>query len=392
MSWTSARELQAQVSRLWERGELLREAIEEKNRFPLRLVLKGPASDDLGKQFDAVRSWIRELEKLPHVCILWREFNHRVVGRQRLPQWVHISKLDEALALIGKREDYARFERMVERTRERQPELLPWLEKRPLQALDVAAQWDKLLAVVEWVRSHPRPGVYLRQVDLPGIDSKFIESQRGVLGELLDLILPPAAIAAEHSGVSRFAQRYGFREKPQRIRFRPLDPKLVPGLPLADLTLDADSFAALELPLARVFITENEINFLCFPPAEASIVVFGAGYGWDALARAGWLRRCRILYWGDIDTHGFAILDQLRSRFEHVESLLMDHATLFAHEAMWGEEADPVSHELSRLTDEERALFEQLRKDEIRPKLRLEQERIGFDRVKKALARVLERG
>ena len=390
MSWTTSRELKAQVSRLWERGELLREAIREKDRFPLRLFLKGPTSDDLGKRFEAVRTWIRDLEKLPHVCILWREFNHHIVGRQRLPQWVHISKLDEALALIGKRDDYARFARMVERTRERLPELLPWLDKRPLQALEVEAQWEKLLAVVDWMRRHPRPGIYLRQVDLPGIDSNFIESQRAVLGELFDLVLPPAAIAIEHVGVDRFALRYGFREKPQRIRFRALDPKLLPRLPLSDLTLDVDGFAALALPLAHVFITENETNFLCFPPTAASIVVFGAGG--DALARVEWLRRCRIHYWGDIDTHGFAILDQLRSRFDHVESLLMDRATLFAHEAMWGEEADPVSHELPRLTADEQALFEQLRKDEIRPNLRLEQERIGFEWVRKAVARVLKQG
>lgn len=71
-----------------------------------------------------------------------------------------------------------------------------------------------------------------------------------------------------------------------------------------------------------------------------AIAVFGAGYGWDTLAQAKWLAQCRIGYWGDIDTHGFAILDQLRHRFGQVESLLMDRATLMAHEALWGEECD----------------------------------------------------
>ena len=33
---------------------------------------------------------------------------------------------------------------------------------------------------------------------------------------------------------------------------------------------------------------------------------------------------------GDIDTHGFAILDTLRARFDHVESFLMDRDTLMA--------------------------------------------------------------
>ena len=97
---------------------------------------------------------------------------------------------------------------------------------------------------------------------------------------------------------------------------------------MPDVTLDAESFADLDIPVRRVFITENETNFLAFPPACEAIVIFGAGYGWDALATAHWLARCGIHYWGDIDTHGFAILDQLRARFEHVESFLMDRDNL----------------------------------------------------------------
>jgi hypothetical protein len=241
--------------------------------------------------------------------------------------------------------------------------------------------------VVRWLADHPRPGIYLRQVDIPGVHSKFIEAHRAVLSELLDLALPPEVITAERTGVGQFAARYGFLDKPARIRFRVLDDRirLLPGPTRPDITLDADSFAGLDLPLRRVFITENETNFLAFPPVAAAIVIFGAGYGWEALARAAWLACGAIHYWGDIDTHGFAILDQLRSRFESVASFLMDRDTLMAHEAYWGEETDPVLHDLPRLTVEERALFDDLRDSRIRKKLRLEQERVGFDWVTQAL-------
>ena len=95
-----------------------------------------------------------------------------------------------------------------------------------------------------------------------------------------------------------------------------------------------------------MFIAEYETNFLVFPAAADAIVIFGAGYGWDALAKAGWLSRCAIHYWGDIDTHGFAILDHLRRRFDHVVSFLMDRPALMAHEALWGSEPDQVIHDL----------------------------------------------
>lgn len=141
----------------------------------------------------------------------------------------------------------------------------------------------------------------------------------------------------------------------------------------------------LQLDLARVFVTENETNFLAFPPVEKAIVIFGAGYGWEALARAAWLQRCPIHYWGDIDTNGFAILAQLRARFAHVESMLMDRATLHAHEPQWGREDSPPPADVSRLTAEESSLYEELRDHCIRPFLRLEQEHIGFGWLEKAL-------
>jgi len=83
-------------------------------------------------------------------------------------------------------------------------------------------------------------------------------------------------------------------------------------------------------------------------------VIFGAGYGFERLDRARWLGELRLCYWGDIDTHGFAILDALRARFDHVESFLMDRSTLLAFESLWGTEDSPIDRELPRLTAQER--------------------------------------
>ena len=391
MDWTTPRDLKAQLSRLWERGELLRLLVTCEAGFPLRLVLKGPSSSELTGRFEAVRGWTAELATVPHVRIEWREVRHRVQGLQRLPEQVWVDTLDDALTLLGKRRDAERLSRLVEVTRTTVPALLPWLARRPLRAIDLAGEWSRLLAVVRWLVEHPRPGIYLRQVDVPGVHSKFIEAHRAVLHELLDLVLPADMRPADHAGVGQFARRYGFLDKPTRIRFRVLDERirLLPGCAARpDVTLDAHSFAGLDIPVTRVFITENETNFLAFPPAGEAIVIFGSGYGWDALAGARWLGRCAIHYWGDIDTHGFAILDQLRSHFDHVSSFLMDRETLNAHEAHWGEEPDQVLHDLPRLSAEERALFDGLRDNRIRKGLRLEQERVGFQWVIDALSRV----
>ena len=64
-----------------------------------------------------------------------------------------------------------------------------------------------------------------------------------------------------------------------------------------------------------------------------------------------------IVYWGDIDTHGFAILDRLRSRHPGVTSIMMDSHTLLAHRKQWVREPVPTRRALERLTPNEGALY-----------------------------------
>jgi len=394
MSWTSAADLRAQVQRAWDRGDMLRATVDDAESWSLRLTLKSPDAADLADRFEEVREWVHAVSQVPQVRIEWREWNHRVQGLQRLPAAVWLDTLQDALAFAGKTLDAERFAAVWQQTTVLQPALLAWLSRRPIQALGLADRWERLLAVVAWLRAHPRPGVYLRQVDVPGVDSKFIETHRGVLAELLDLALPPETIETDATGAARFTRRFGFADKPVRIRFRLLDPALpsLPGCPaspgaLPDITLDAASFAALTLPVERVFITENETNFLAFPPVAGALVVFGSGYGWDALGRAEWLHRCPLHYWGDIDTHGFAILDQLRGELPGTTSFLMDRETLLAHRPHWGEEPDPARRDLPRLNAQEAAVYDDLRSGRFAPRLRLEQERVGFGWLTERLGR-----
>ena len=392
MTWTGPKELKAQLARLWERGDLLRDAVTGNPRFPLRLSLKSPSSADITDRFNEVRAWAAELAATDLIRVEWQELRHRVQGAQKMPACVWVETLEDALRSLGKRKDWDRFSAQVSATRQAHPALLPWLEKRPLQALELSAEWPRLLTVVAWFVDHPRPGIYLRQVDLPGVHSKFIEAHRSVLAELLDMALPANAVDISKTGISQFSARYGFLEKPTRIRFRVLDPAIraVPGSGCPDVTLDADSFGRLELAVQRVFITENETNFLAFPPIRDAIVIFGAGYGWDALARSHWLKNCPLHYWGDIDTHGFGILDQLRGYFNHVTSFLMDRATLDAHASVWGSEDKPLRIDLHRLTPEESTLYDDLRDNRIRVGLRLEQEHIGFHWLAHRLEQLLD--
>src|SRR5262249_982693 len=147
---------------------------------------------------------------------------------------------------------------------------------------------------------------------------------------------------------------------------------------LSDLTIPASDFAALNIAARYVFITENEVNGLAFPDFAEAIVVFGLGYGLDLLQSAAWMAGARIYYWGDIDSHGFAMLDRLRGGFPKAQSLLMNRETLMAHGSFWVREDAPCRTALCHLDRDEQALFDDLVHDRLGQNVRLEQERVSY--------------
>jgi hypothetical protein len=397
MAWTTPDDVRAQVQRLWDRGRILATRLGGEPLFPHVLRLARPQVRELSDRFADARAWIRTLEEGSKSAVgagyevVYTEVNHRQLGMNRVPQSLVVPSEQDALALIGKRRQAEAFDRLVRATEDTHPELLPWIAKRPLDLLEHADAWERILAVVTWFRTHPRPGIYARQIDVAGVHTKFIENYRRLLAELLDLVLPAQAIDPSSEGAQAFERRYGLLGKPTLLRFRVLDERLrIHGLD--DITVPVAQFAQLDLSIRRVFITENEINGLAFPSAEAGIILFGLGYGVDRLGLVPWLRDKDVFYWGDLDTHGFAILDSLRLILPSARSFLMDRETLLRHRALWVEEPDRYDKPLLHLTPDENGVFEDLRLDRLGVRVRLEQERIAFGHVARTLASLLSEG
>jgi hypothetical protein len=388
-SWTTPRDLRDQVLSFWNRGRILAAGITGEPLFPLKLTMRRPDATALGQSFDAVRGWIRELEENSRAGrgfgydIEWADINHRQLGRNRMPGRISVPTESDALRLIGKERDGRRFRKLADATTGQFPALAPWVSRKPLVLLDHASDWPRILDVLAWFRAHPRSNLYLRQVDIPCVDTKFVEARMRLFSELLDIVLeraeePPSTVA------QTFEQKYGLRAKPQTVRFRALDSRLaIAGL--TDIAISASDFAALNVAARHVFITENEVNGLAFPDFPDAIVIFGLGYSVDLLQAASWLAGTQIHYWGDIDTHGFAMLDRLRSAFPAARSLLMDRETLMAHHALWVHEQIPSRATLSRLDPDEQALFDDLVNDRLGENVRLEQERVSYALLERSL-------
>lgn len=391
MNWTTPSEIADRVMRLWNKGHLLGSILTGEALFPKSLPIRRPDSRAMAEQFEDVRVWIRELDRGSRAKrgfgydLEWNHINHRQLGQNRVPASISIPTEADALRLIGKEKEARRFRTLTETILRQFPSLKVWLARYPHQVLDRAADWERILAVLAWFGEHPHSGLYLRQVDIPGVDTKFIETRKALLAELL------SCVRQTDQGVSKasarmFEAHHGLRIKPPLIRFRILDADIaIRGL--TDISVPVSQFAEIRLEATRVFITENEINGLIFPDVKRSLVIFGLGYGLDLLSSIRWLKGCEIFYWGDIDTHGFAMLDQLRASFPHARSLLMDRETLVAHRDVWGREKSPHPGRLTRLVAEEQELFIDLQANRFADRLRLEQEHIGYGWVTSVLKR-----
>ena len=380
-SWTRPAEVRAWLGKKWQSGALLTAFAEGKDWEPLGVPLRGPVAGEIAERLAEVQEWAAEWGRAGRgpLRVEYKKVGGRQVGSNMIPARAWIDGYDHVWELLGVRAEVRRFSSLVQATAESCPRLVPWVTRRPMQLLRLADRWDKLLATVRWIDERQSPGMYLRQLDVPGVDTKFIERHRGVLAELLDLQLAPDRIDAD---ATDFAGRYRFRRKPGYVRFR------CAGVccGFSELSVRADEFAAPPSDASRAYVVENEITYLAFPLPGDAIVIFGGGYAVDVLEPLGWLTDLDLVYWGDIDTHGFAILNRLRHRFGHARSMLMDRATLLEHRGQWVTEPRPTAATLDLLDAEETELYRDLVEGALGPSVRLEQERIRFAAIEQALA------
>ena len=372
----------------WQRYDWQRAWIRKESLFPLTINLPRPTDKELLHDFSDLHQQISRLQKglsdLPGVTLLQQEIQYQTMGRQRIPAAIEFADISTLARFLGQAAAWRSFCNESERLLTAFPSLTSWLIENPIQLEKQVGQWPELIAVCRYFCTHPRPSCYLRQLDIPSVDTKFIERHRAILKSLLDQLLPADAIDHTVTGLSDhgFERRFGLRYEEPQIRFRLLDPQLAAEFAGAsDITLNLSDFAKLDLLVDRVFITENKVNGLAFPEARNALVIFGLGYGVQLLKDVPWLSACQINYWGDIDSHGFAMLSQLRSYFPKARSLLMDESTLLACRPLWGTESAETAHkaeQLPNLHENEQLLYQQL-KDHWQPCLRLEQERIPFN-------------
>lgn len=253
---------------------------------------------------------------------------------------------------------------------------------------------ERLLGAVTWLTAHPVSGLYLRQLPLAGMDTKWLEAHRRVVLRLLGALRGEDARDVE----------LGLLTPPRHtVRLRVLDAGLAPsGLrdlaaPVAELNRlwpaprNGDLPQRSESVPATVVIVENLTTFLALEDCPGTVALWGAGYAVDAVSDLSWvLRAQRVLYWGDVDVDGLAILARLRSRLPQVRSILMGPEVLERYATLVVPDPAADKHEgrsvPDGLTASERWAWEVVSTRGIR----LEQERVAWPHASKEVWAALQ--
>jgi hypothetical protein len=245
-----------------------------------------------------------------------------------------------------------------------------WLRQHPYAALKFADEWRDLLTVCHYFRENPRPNLYARELPIP-VHTKFIEQHKGILRDLLDLLLPVEAIKHEEK---HFERRFGLRYDEPLIRVRFLDSSEHEhsGIPFGDVSVPVSELRAWSYRPRQCLVVENKLTFLTLPPLPNTLAIWGGGFRVQLLEHLSWLQTGMIFYWGDMDAHGFQILSALRHLFPGVASIMMDVATLERFSEFVVRGTPTLIIDLPYLSLAEQSLYQRIQQENIR----LEQERI----------------
>lgn len=376
--WSTPDDVVAAVRRRWDDGTLLR-AYAADAPFPtIDVPLAGPSARTLGEDVERARHWAATLERESRggraYDLVSGSIGGREVARTRLPVRARVGSFVQAFGLLGTASTANRYRVLVAEAPTGSP-AERWAQENPLRALAVAHDWTAILTAVDRLEASRGSGLFLRQINGTGVHTKLIESRRAVIG----------AIVGVPTSTTGFLEGLGLARKPTFVRLR-IDDGMF-GFPagLTDLSLRTSELDRLDLAPERAIIIENEITFLSVTVPPGGVLLWGKGYDANQPASLSWLRGTPVAYWGDIDTHGYAILNRVRTHLPQATSLLMDRATLLAHEDRWGQEASPTSASLSDLSHAESALYEDLVTDRFGASVRLEQELIDWEWVTEAL-------
>ena len=359
--------------------EFLRSLISNETIFPLEIRSNKNPSKNLqafSKELSELIKYSKEKKGYGY-CIEFQRKNTRSNSTQDLPKRILFKTENDFVNYINKKSEVIEFIKNHTEIIKLFPELYEWSKIYPTKITKHQKSWNQILKVCLYFKKNPKPNIYIRELPIQ-VHTKFVESNKPIISELLDVL-----IASEvNTSYRKFEKRYNLKYSPPLVRFKILDPEIAKLYfsHVDDLSVPLPIFKYLDLSIDTIIVVENKTSLyttLTLPLKKGTIAIFGSGFKVSNLKCIKWFQDKEILYWGDIDIHGFEILSQMRGYYSQTKSLMMDEETFLK---FYENEKGSLSktENLSNLTFEEHNLYLRIQESNCR----LEQEKIPLDYVK----------
>lgn len=369
------------LKREWKNDASLKARLLNCKPFPIRIGLKPPAGRSAMADMTHFQKFIAEWKAYsPQKNVQWESRNYRALAEQRLPIFFTLENMSGLLEFIGP-EALARSEQW---TKNMTPLLsiseafYPPLVKHlsTLESLHVSDA-ELLASLIKQLSFKMGEGHYLRALPLKGIDTKFLETYLPLVSDLLNVLHK-----GEITDSGGLLAWLGCLENPKGwLTVRPLCDGIkikMAGFPV--MQLHSNVLREHALPAKNILVVENMQSGLGLPPLKNTIAVFGGGKNVSWMD-AHWLKSKRVAYWGDIDSWGFAILSDVRSKLSSVKAMMMDADSISQHEERMVDEPESLERLPELLTDAETQIFSALKTGKYSGS-RLEQERLSPDYIR----------
>ena len=133
---------------------------------------------------------------------------------------------------------------------------LEFLKQNPKILLDNLDIWDKVLAVKEFFKNNPKPNIYIIELPIIGVDTKFIQTHKKIIDKVLMQV-------CEYDKNITSLVNYGF-EKKYFLKY-PKDRIRIKNKEWNDIEINIDDLK--KFSEKKLFIIENLQTYLAFPKA-----------------------------------------------------------------------------------------------------------------------------
>ncbi|QET03916.1 hypothetical protein FOB72_17260 (plasmid) [Cupriavidus pauculus] len=309
-------ELGARLARAWQSAETRVARLLSADAWPIRLAIGRPDAKTFSSDTLAVKQHIELWRSVEVGVVQWETVTYRA-GREpvEIPRYWEIRTPTEWVGAAADETILREFQRLGEAVQRLDADFHALVVRQRRWAVELSE--EELAKVGEVALTLGRgmaAGRPIRAIAVCGIDSKFIERNRTLLCQMLDLRFD--GLVSE-IGLEAFLG--AIDEDDRWLLVVPLTAGI---LPFRQQRIRASELEGLPGTVKHVVIVENERALYQLPTLPHAVAILGAGLSLNWV-RDPWLDGKRVAYWGDMDTWGLTMLATVRRAIPDLASILM---------------------------------------------------------------------